>query len=196
MDWAKVAGIASLAAAAASSLTFFAVVWGTLRRRIVWLWRPAYEVTHLELPPDGGVTVTMIARNPRREPTHLFDFRMRARNLPGLVGAQGLAGGWVEAEYNPQDAATTVMAVPPDGMVHQPRVRLARYWPDANDPFPRLHSNEEESRISKAVVLLGANLEFFVGIGTENITLHGQSTGGTAHAVERPSLLRRLGRVF
>ena len=81
-------------------------------------------------------------------------------------------------------------------MVHQPRVRLVRYSPDANDPFPRLASSEDESRISEVVVLWGANLEFFVGIGAENITLHGQSTGAIAHAVERPPLLRRLGRVL
>jgi len=86
-----------------------------VRKRIVWLWRPAYFLSRFEVHKEGGLTVSLICQNggPGTRYVSAFDLLATPDGMPECL--------WV-----PQDSESSLLLAPEGASIHHIRLRLVR----------------------------------------------------------------------
>jgi hypothetical protein len=177
-------------------IAFLGIAWIAFRRRVVWLWRPSYTVSHIEAHTEGGLIVTLIGRHGGPGAKFISHVSLKA-TVRGIEPIEpDLIRSW-RAKFIPQDGIGTTFVLPEGDSVHQIRLRLVGLAEDEAGPFNSLPFTDGklEQKNVRLIISWPSELEFEL-VGSEgDITLYGNTLQHPV-AVERPSIWRRLARVL
>jgi hypothetical protein len=172
-------------------IAFIGVAWATIRRRLVWLWRPSYLVTRIERHPVIGLRVTIIGRNGGPGGKYVSTISLLATSPKFLH--QRL--GWTSVKFFPENSDAETFIFPEGDSKCHAQLRVLQVYGDEWEDYPQILSKEKESKIVRELITWDIALEFKVETSEGPITLLGNSQRYPV-AQEKISILRRLGRVF
>src|SRR5437870_2584575 len=116
MDWGSISQVLGV-------LAFILVLVDATRRRIDWLFRPAFVLSRLEVDPDGGLDAWLILRNRRPQTGYLTSVSLRAWMTDDPSRTQ-LNLGWRTALLITNTAEDSMAIIPQGGIIKRCRLRV------------------------------------------------------------------------
>ena len=172
-------------------VAFIGVAWAAIRRRLVWLWRPAYQVTHIERHPIIGLRVTLIGSN--GGPGNRYVTAISLLGTSSKFQRQRL--DWTSVRFIPQDSDAATFLLPEGASMYHAHLRVVQVYGDGWEDYPEMLSKEQETKIVRELITWHNALEFTMETSEGRIILIGNSQRHPV-AQEKFSVLRRLGRIL
>jgi hypothetical protein len=122
--WGEVSGVLAVVA-------FLGLVWMTLRRRIIWLWTPAYLIYYMDFHKEGGFKITLLCRNTSNA-TKFITYISIMATVRGT--GREYNKSW-HALYIPETVQDATFVVPQGDSYHRVHLTLEEVSKDVTSPL-------------------------------------------------------------